>query len=481
MHNTLACALLLLCSCSPYPMLAERTNPPPIPSAETTAAITVGIVADAQVQTTRVQHQSGNRSVDLDWWVNAAVRPPALEAAAPHMLAWFLSRMRHVDMVLVLGDVLNNGCQDELLGPEGVLNILREFRQATDTPVFMVVGNHDYLANGNLSGTRDRQDSCGEDNTPLTKLALMRHMSAFNRQSAALSETLGYTDSLTEATEAHCKAPPRQHNRPGCFLAAVLTHQSDVQIALLDTSDYADAPIGSSEYPGNRGALSFRDSTTAERPRSQMAWLRDQTAGSESKVGMRILASHYGIKDLEDSFDAADADMESVLSGLVGPEPPGGSFWFSAHAHRPDPRAFEEPFEGLRVELNVGSTTDWNPHATIAALRNGGLLQTTIRAPDTCRGLLDRMAAASTSPQTPYKPVMGQTAGLVLFGLGASYRNYPTPLSDRQSATANLQTFVEHAVRQGLPEGANLDRASARELWTCIGHLSSWFEGDQFD
>ena len=116
----------------------------------------VGLLADSQFQTDRAKGNWGILKTSLvDWIVNVAIRPAALNLYAPQLLRQGLSNLENggVDVVLYLGDGANNGCADEVAR---LLNELAEFRSKAKKPVFFALGNHDYLGAGNALSDKTR-------------------------------------------------------------------------------------------------------------------------------------------------------------------------------------------------------------------------------------------------------------------------------------------------------------------------------------
>ncbi|MHC4313636.1 MAG: metallophosphoesterase [Planctomycetota bacterium] len=124
--------------------------------------IKIGMLADTQLTSHNGFSNYNLRSKSADRMVDVAIRPPALECfLSEEMLNIALKKLTQdaegekdgVDVILYLGDGANSGGTDEI---ETVFSILEKHRDATGIPIFIVIGNHDYLGCGNIvtPGTR---------------------------------------------------------------------------------------------------------------------------------------------------------------------------------------------------------------------------------------------------------------------------------------------------------------------------------------
>jgi hypothetical protein len=186
-------------------------------------------------------------------------------------------------------------------------------------------------------------------------------------------------------------------HRTGLYLSGVLTYKEEgksaIDIFLLDSSDYKDAPEWSGAanigFYGVIGSVSFKDETLFV---SQICFLKQYARSSRPEF--RFLASHYP-KDYLDRVTFAKpgqvplditnltwAVTETALNvptfsktlnqnlvPLISAS--GKNYWLSGHSHvpaMPSPRRFiiggltgEKYFTGL----NVGSTTDYRASVAI--------------------------------------------------------------------------------------------------------------------
>ncbi len=342
-------------------------------------------------------------------------RPPALERLAPDMLTYALRRLideQDVALILYLGNGAENGCSDEL---NTVFEILERFRRGegtrkgTPTPIFYVIGNHDYLGGGYTPAMPDRNRLCFDSpvaldtrlNTPVDKFTLLTRIHAFNQANfdgsipgmEQVAAAWRYIDSYDEKRlyEA-CVIRDRgryQHVKAGCYLAGKLIYKDGSEILLVDSSDYYDgghdrggfagAPVFKKSWYGLTGWISTRGpgdpeaECSAEDPPliSQVQWYRCQQ--TEQPPPVRIVAAHYPPYSLSPIARVVlnNQDTLCALSPLLLPEPRHGNFWFSALTQRPRSNTtirfdlglcLGEP-ESRDLEigtLNIGSTVDYD-------------------------------------------------------------------------------------------------------------------------
>ena len=454
--------------------------------------LTVGLISDAQLQTLNAPDQVGKyRSRLAEKLVAVSLRPPALDLAAPYMMQTALDGLTGVELVIYTGDAANNGCKDEI---DRAFDILTQFRARTQMPVFYAIGNHDYLGAGNTSNPEDRQGLCGENNVPYTKLDIIRIAHTFNGASAELLSAKGwkYLDSFSPATVSACEVAREgarfrvydQHMKPGCYYAAILTLADSVQILILDTSDYASVritpPAGewitSREFAGIRGAISF-DTLVAGQPESQGEWLKARLG---AKPAVRVLASHYGLSDTRWQYKGFGSRQVGWPSDYLKPVPEHGNRWLYGHTHteRPEVRSYTSPMQfcadddcaEVHEEVNVGSTTDWMPHAAIASIGSRTTV-VPIWVGRGCEAVETSILDEARNANREYAAVNGATQGAALFGLDRSYQKYPEPNSGAARTTA--YSNVTRLVARLSARDSNLTVAAA---WTCVGALASEFE-----
>lgn len=364
----------------------------------------IGLLADSQITSQNGFSDFHYRSKMADALVDVSIRPPALECVlATDMLRIALNKLTQdsqgdkngVDVILYLGDAANSGGADEI---DTVLAILSEHRQRTAVPVFILIGNHDYLGAGNIVSPGIRFAMLNQlgrpDNPALTKYEVLKRFSDFNRANASiLADTpFRYEDNIA-AVEQHKDCD----HRTGLYLSGVLTYarpeQPRVEFFMLDSSDYKDAPNWSEVmnlgFFGVIGSVSFKDEPGFV---SQTGYLG--TFARACSPEFRFLASHYpkdhldritfakprevplNITNLawdvtENAFsipsfsETLNRNLQSLLTSGKG------NYWLSGHTHvhgMPAPERFI--LGGLAGEkyvtaLNVGSTTDYRAHVAI--------------------------------------------------------------------------------------------------------------------
>jgi hypothetical protein len=265
--------------------------------------IKIGLLADTQLTSQNGFSNYNLRSKSADRMVDVAIRPPALECfLAEEMLNTALKKLTQdtdgekdgVDVILYLGDGANSGGTDEI---ETVFSILEKHRDATRIPIFFVIGNHDYLGCGNIVTPGTRFALLNRDGRPsnpaLTKYQVLKKISKFNRANNNLpgNNRFQYIDNY-DTVERNKEL---DHNK-GLYLSGLLSYSEEgknsVEILLLDTSDYKDAPDWSSiikwGFYGAIGSLSFKDEPGVL---SQISYFKNIV--KSSSPDFRFLASHY--------------------------------------------------------------------------------------------------------------------------------------------------------------------------------------------
>lgn len=381
--------------------------------------IRIGLLADSQITSPDSTPDCPYRSRSLDKRIGCAIRPPALEHLAPEMLQIALRQFPSgIDVILYLGDGANSGGENEI---EKLFTVLDDHRRESHIPIFMVIGNHDYLGVGNTSDplarflllNRLRPEQApplpATYNRSLTKYEVLRRISEFNQASSDLP-----ANTLFRYTDNRDALDPNLDHGSGLYLAGRLVLPKDggktVEIFLADTSDYADTSfrpevaiwdpfIPRWDFYGMQGSISTRDheSTPGNEMPCQIAHLQDSSAGPPPEF--RFVASHYPPDNLDrkrgdiptswrfeflSMLHGAWETVESVLFGhpyanqelhrwcIDGK----ANYWLSAHTHR---ETMMRPGQGdARVggivglmtaasfhNVNVGSTTDYRAHIAI--------------------------------------------------------------------------------------------------------------------
>lgn len=381
--------------------------------------IRIGLLADSQITSLDSSPDCLYRSKSMDKRVECAIRPPALEYLAPEMLAIALDRFpANVDVILYLGDGANSGGENEL---QTLFTLLENHRTQIGVPIFMVIGNHDYLGAGNtadplmrfllLNRLRPEEDpplpaTCHRS---LSKYDVLRKISAFNHASGAspANTSFRYTDN------GDALDPNLDHNS-GLYLAGRLVYPKEgdktVEILLADTSDYIDTSIKPEltildpfipqwDFYGMQGSVSSRDHEDADggKELSQITYLRDASAGPPPDF--RFVASHYPPDNLDrkrnDIPTSWHFEIVNVLHGIWETVettlfrsryanqviqqwriPGRANYWLSGHTHR---TTMMHPGQGVVHaggiwalamgpsfhNVNIGSTTDYRAHIAV--------------------------------------------------------------------------------------------------------------------
>lgn len=365
--------------------------------------IKIGLLADSQITSQNGFSDFSYRSKFADALVSVAIRSPAMEGyLSEEMLKIALNKLtqdqygdkKGVDVILYLGDAANSGGTDEI---EKALTILTRHREQTGVPIFIIIGNHDYLGCGNIitPGTRFALlNRTGQpDNPPMTKYEVLKKFSEFNHGNNSLrGNHFQYEDNISTLEKNK-----NLDHRTGLYLCGILTCNEEgkppVDIFLLDSSDYKDAPVWSEAanlgFFGVIGSVSFKDEPLYL---SQISFLK--RFARTSKVQFRFLVSHYPKDHLDrvtfakpgevplDTTNFAWAAIETAFSVSTFSKtlnqnleplviPAGNNYWLSAHTHvatmlPPDRFIVGGLFaDKYFTGLNIGSTTDYRTHAAI--------------------------------------------------------------------------------------------------------------------
>jgi hypothetical protein len=299
--------------------------------------------------------------------------------------------------------------------------VLEEHRKESQIPIFMVIGNHDYLGAGSTSDplmrflllNRVRPEQVpplpATYNRSLSKYDVLRRISEFNRASSDLA-----ANRLFHYVDNGDTLDPHLDHGSGLYLAGRLVcpkgGDKTVEIFLADTSDYVDTSIKPEvtvldpfiprwDLYGMQGSVSSRDreSTSGGKRVSQITYFRDTPAGPPPDF--RFVASHYPPDNLDrkrndiptswhfELLNMLHGAWETVETTVFGSPYANqylqhwriegkANYWLSAHTHR---RTMKHPGQGkARVggitalvtgdsfrNINVGSTTDYRAHLAV--------------------------------------------------------------------------------------------------------------------
>jgi hypothetical protein len=366
--------------------------------------IKIGLLADTQLTSHNGFSNYHFRSKFADRMIDVAIRPPALECfLAEEMLNIALKKLTQdtggekdgVDVIIYLGDGANSGGTDEI---ELFFFILEKHRKLTGIPIFVIIGNHDYLGCGNIVTPGTRFALLNRDGRPsnpaLTKYQVLKKISEFNHASNNLptNKKFKYVDNI-EVVERNKEL---DHNT-GLYLSGLLSYSEDgknnVEILLLDTSDYKDAPdwanLAKWGFYGVIGSFSFKDEPNVL---SQASYFKK--AAGTTTPDFRFLASHYPKDHLDRitfskpgdvplditnvawevtegafSYPTFSESLNQNLTDLLSPNK--RNYWLSGHTHVPTtPPPSKIVVGGLLQDkcyrgINIGSTTDYRAHVAI--------------------------------------------------------------------------------------------------------------------
>jgi len=366
--------------------------------------IKIGLLADTQITSHNGFSDYNYRSKLADRMVGFSIRPPALECIlAEEMLNIALRKLTQddeggkdgVDIIIYLGDGANSGGTDEI---ETFFSVLEKHRDVTGIPIFVLIGNHDYLGCGNIVTPGTRYALLNRDGRPsnpaLSKYQVLKKISEFNHASNNLpaNKNFKYIDNY-EAVERNKELV----HDTGLYLSGLVSYSEEgknsLEIFLLDTSDYKDAPDWSSlakwGFYGVIGSLSFKDEPGLL---SQASYFKN-IAGTSSP-DFRFLASHYPKDHLDRitftkpgdvpfdvtnvawtvtegafSFPTFTRTLNQNLEALLSQKK--RNYWLSAHTHVPTmPQPSKIVVGGLLGDkyysgINIGSTTDYRAHVVV--------------------------------------------------------------------------------------------------------------------
>jgi len=377
--------------------------------------IKIGLLADSQITSPNSTPECVYRNKNADKRLEVTIRPPALEHLAAEVLKIALDKLseedeegKKVDVVLYLGDGANSGGEDEI---EQLFEVLIEHRDKTKIPMFMVIGNHDYLGAGNTPNEAERllllnrltvdEKPPVRYNRPLSKYEVLQKISDFNRDPDYLSpetkfEYIDNRDSLDENLD----------HKAGLYLAGHLVYsangEDNVEIFLADTSDYQNMPVKPETLElavfGWEGSISSKNKSDKKGPAQIDCYFERKWA--LPSPDFRFIASHYHPDNLDRARFTSQIPEDAVyelenfvhgmyetVDGLFGKRYANrylnrwlsdsrNNYWLSGHTHR---ERMSSPHQGkvhvggiLEIltdasfrSLNIGSTTDYMAHVVI--------------------------------------------------------------------------------------------------------------------
>ena len=429
----------------------------------------IAIMADFQQQTAHplaYERYTLYNTKFADYIIDHAIRPPAGSFLGAQMIGYWgeLEEVRRADLILVLGDMANHGCVDEL---DTILRELKKLSQRLKKPVFLAPGNHDYLASGNSPRLSHRLRLCGSRDNIVYKKDLLERIVAFhNEQELPPSFELIHAPKPSTWEEACGATLSRQHLQPGCHLVTLIrAENSPYDLMVFDSSDYADDqghPLAKLNFFGGFGAVSESQAITSK----SLLLARPQ----QKEV---LVASHYPIKSLNQS-------IPRILHHW--PKPPVG--WFSAHTHQgSEPEGEELPMWFIR-EWNTGSSID-DPiqlaSYELAPLPKGPVGRHRVTRLSTmpfikderglCRAVFDYMSVAGPATEEDFQTLAGREQGFSLFGVTKLYRHA------RFQAKRDIPK-IAHNIEVLKKKLAPL--ILWPELSVCLGFGASLFEAEVF-
>ncbi len=451
--------------------------------------IRIGMVADSQITTQRGTQNKGMRSKLADRFVNVAIRPVAVEVYSKEILRNLLYKMvtkkNRPDIILYLGDLANSGCSDELAS---ALSVLREFRasERISIPIFVVPGNHDYLGMGNTANTKNRAILCERNpdstnpNVALSKFQFLDKIATFNRESAQqLPKEFSFGDNFDQISKREKKDGSDCHDHRRYYYSGILRYQDLVErgsteVLLVDTSDYSNVGEDSdlekpcdkgTSFWGSLGGISYENSISGITP--QIPYVDSKFDSEKFPVKNRLVASHYPPSALFGSKIDGKAGNEKFLDGLATWQLDGGNnFWLYGHTHTPNPyfKSFQVDSARKIEGVNVGSTTDFDPHVIVfgnvkgndvvvsATSDNIGLVRYGLNLSETSqnvkamRRVLQKYRTVQALEKHGYTPICPKLVGTVnpftVFGLNKAYRDLCWKDENYEDARRNVERFI---------------------------------------
>lgn len=484
MKKTLHYILVLLSTIFLYGFCSEKLTAP-VRNDLPAFPLKIGIVADSQLTTKKETFGHFSRTAFADGIARYGIRPSALEHLAPEMLDQFVARLvkKKVDLILFLGDAANSGCTDEI---NKVMAILKKYQKKV--PVFMVIGNHDYLGMGVTTNASVRFKSCqtqAKQNPPLNKYQVINIFSKFNKANSKYHKgKFTYRDSMQAMKQKYRKYKTGQNDHYNYYLAGLLEYKTKnkakVQFMFVDTSDYKDLSVdyrigrksskNRMEMYGNKGAISYK------LPNSQLKYLKRIAGPGEPEY--RILVSHYSPKKFDRSYWNCDYyrwKLKHRLLSLIGKNK---NYWLTGHSHTKNPkREIYKVGKGNLSEfvgLNTGSTTDFEPQAVLfgAKLKNKiddkvgfSALRSKFRKP-VCKNVL----AFVEKDFKGNRKICNLSSGRAVYGMDKSYKRSCWNKHSRADADFNLERLIKHFTDNA--------KHTRREIVACIGYHASKRERD---
>lgn len=331
-----------------------------------TASPIIGLLSDTQFQSKNDQIKETvlNRgNIDKLPKLNSALRTPAQVHLADVGLTEIgnLAIERRAEILFYLGDALNNGCKDELERFQKSVNELQK-----KAPVFVAIGNHDYLAAGNTKTMEFRTALCGEEVNVLTKREVAEAFDRINKESLDILRRRDKDVSYVSSYSA-MKCTETEDENAGCFFAAVLTTPS-VSYVLADSSHYDKYTYFN--------AQNLTTATMADELKGLNGWVQksqvDFLLKNIKDRNQTVVLTHYGAPDFSRSYSIING-IAPGLKSKVGPIAElfvdeklkeTELFWFWAHTHDDVVNTSVTIVDGLddrtRVvpSLQSGSTTD---------------------------------------------------------------------------------------------------------------------------
>ncbi len=483
--------------------------------------IKIGLLADSQLTSDKAAIlDTGYRSKFMDRNLGSvAIRPPAVERClAKGMLDTALEKLSQekVDLILYLGDGANSGGTDEI---ESLFESLEAHRSKSGIPIYMVIGNHDYLGLGMTTNPIDRHtilNPIGQTiNPPLSKYQVLQMISSFNKENN--SSVFRYKDHLSSSE-------PNAGHRDGLYLVGHLEYivpgQDSVDIFLVDSSDYKDSRkpemgglkhfVRTEQYYGAKGAMSFKDEPDRNKV-SQITYI--EGLASSSQPAIRFVASHYPpdhldrirLADPEDDLlvgveAVGHAVWEVPLSplGLSTPPPEdhlkrglskgGKNYWLSGHTHVKKMTRSPQKLdcggifgffsEGKFGCINVGSTTDYRAHvAVVEAYDNNkpgmvkvdrvvGYREIPLFDP---KGLGDRQCLKQMFNDIALYGSEHAADGVSLLGLNKEYQKGYWTEQHTKASVEELKSFIDRF----LADHPEYDQS---DVTACLGFIAGAYE-----
>ncbi|WP_249755609.1 metallophosphoesterase family protein [Microvenator marinus] len=451
----------VICSCAhDSPKIVSPTQSPP------TNTLAIGLLADTQFQSTHPGIQATTlNSGWADIFSNSARRTAAQVKFAGVGLKLIAeeAHKKGAQVFFYLGDALNNGCKDELQRLIDAVLDIQKF-----APVFLAMGNHDYLAAGMTTTGDLREATCGIGNT-LSKYEIANAFEQINQASLAiLRETVPSASYVSSFPKMECnvvQGVPIEDVGLNCFFAFVLS-MPDTLFLIGDSSHYdqnAFLNVSTSELDELKGINGWIQ-------QSQVDFL---TRHIQSRADT-VFLTHYSPADFSSSYALMRFFLPELgFSSDIGPVADlffhakllsSRLHWYWAHTHDSLLKTSITSVRSCKKKTRLrsianGSTTDYPNYGTVVFPKE--------EPPQTfATGLCDFIERDPCT--TLWSTTLKENADK--YGLTRDYRRYGSYLSYYKLASNYLDSLV----------WTDYGFSDEEAMQACLLHIAGYLEKGEF-